>query len=109
MPPAATTVPPAKPRGRPPKPKTEPGLGKGYAKVLQDQPAEPDIDQGAGETPPPRDPPPDVRVLRPRRPRPPRWMRIALYVAMLLIAFAVGWMIGQIWGEVDRRIWGYGD
>lgn len=53
--------------------------------------------------------PPKIPRGWPRRPdRPPRWMRLFLYGAMLICCFLIGWIIGKIWDRIDRAAWGPG-
>lgn len=57
----------------------------------------------AGGTLPPLPPP---RSRRRRPDRPPRWIRLLLYGAMLIACFLVGYGIGRLWARVDRAVWG---
>ena len=59
-----------------------------------------DVDHGGGPPIPPRFP-------RRRRPdRPPQWMRLLLYGALLISAFLVGYAMGKIWARIDQAAWG---
>lgn len=52
-------------------------------------------------------PPPLLPPTLPRRPeRPPQWMRLLCYGAVLILAFAAGYGIGIVWRHVDRAAWG---
>lgn len=59
-----------------------------------------DVDTGGLPPLPPRGP----RCGRPDRP--PQWMRLLLYGAMLICCFMLGWAIGKIWDRIDRAAWG---
>lgn len=58
-----------------------------------------DVD-GRGPTEPPR------RGRRGGRPDPPpRWMRLALYGMMLVVAFFLGYACGKVWARIDKAVW----
>jgi hypothetical protein len=59
-----------------------------------------DVD-GRGPTEPPR------RGHHRYRPdRPPLWMRLLLYGAMLIACFLIGMFVGKVWTRIDRAAWG---
>lgn len=79
-------------------------LGRAEIPAEDEQLLEDEDRDGEGASIPPRKPWPPSRRRRPDRP--PRWLRYVFFAVMLMIAWAVGRLIGVAWGSIDRAAWG---
>ncbi len=79
-------------------------LQLGRAVLTEDPP--PTTEDGGDLPPPEAPPPPPVDHGRGRPKRPPRWRRILWWIAIMMLAYIVGMVIGAF-GVHQERKWGW--